>query len=156
MERNPNFRGKVNLIGHSLGTLILFDLLINQKGDEDEKKARSKKDFEQSLHEILSSLDLLEYEPLFERARITKTNLLLLNEHDLATIGLPLGPRKELIKEINNRSFRKDGLAGKDQILIQYPNLTFRPANFFALGSPVPMFLGIFCLLFIKPFSSID
>jgi hypothetical protein len=147
MERNPNFRGKVNLIGHSLGTLILFDLLMNQKANEKANNARSKQDFEQSLHDILSSLNLLEFEHLFEQAKITKTNLLLLNENDLASIGLPLGPRKELINEINNRSFRKDGLAGKDQIFIQYPALTFKPANFFALGSPVPMFLGNFTLL---------
>lgn len=30
-ERNPNFHGHVSLSGHSLGSLILFDLLQNQK-----------------------------------------------------------------------------------------------------------------------------
>jgi hypothetical protein len=30
MERHPNFRGKVSILGHSLGSLIAFDLLCNQ------------------------------------------------------------------------------------------------------------------------------
>lgn len=30
-QRNPSFRGKVNLIGHSLGSAILFDILCRQK-----------------------------------------------------------------------------------------------------------------------------
>jgi hypothetical protein len=143
MERNPYFNGKINLVGHSLGTLILFDLLMNQKSENADEAARAKKEFEQSLHDILASLNLLEYEFMFEKAKINKNNLLLLNEADLAVVGLPLGPRKELMNEINNRSFRKDRLASKDQILIHYPNLSFRPANLFALGSPVPMFLGL-------------
>lgn len=28
-ERNPTFNGTVNLIGHSLGSLIIFDLISN-------------------------------------------------------------------------------------------------------------------------------
>lgn len=31
MERNPNFSGKVSMIGHSLGSAILFDILCRQK-----------------------------------------------------------------------------------------------------------------------------
>lgn len=30
-ERNPEFKGKVSLIGHSLGSAILFDILCRQK-----------------------------------------------------------------------------------------------------------------------------
>jgi len=30
-ERNPDFNGKVSLIGHSLGSAILFDILCHQK-----------------------------------------------------------------------------------------------------------------------------
>ncbi|KAJ4318104.1 hypothetical protein N0V84_007003 [Fusarium piperis] len=32
-ERNPDFKGKVHLMGHSLGSAILFDLLCQQKQD---------------------------------------------------------------------------------------------------------------------------
>ena len=31
LQRNPNFKGKVSLIGHSLGSAILFDILCRQK-----------------------------------------------------------------------------------------------------------------------------
>ena len=31
LQRNPNFKGKVSLIGHSLGSAILFDVLCRQK-----------------------------------------------------------------------------------------------------------------------------
>ena len=31
IERNPNFHGKVSMIGHSLGSAILFDILCRQK-----------------------------------------------------------------------------------------------------------------------------
>lgn len=31
MQRNPDFKGRVSVAGHSLGSLILFDLLSNQK-----------------------------------------------------------------------------------------------------------------------------
>ncbi|KAK2625277.1 hypothetical protein QTJ16_005646 [Diplocarpon rosae] len=31
LERNPNFKGKVSLIGHSLGSAIFFDILCRQK-----------------------------------------------------------------------------------------------------------------------------
>ncbi|RGP78778.1 hypothetical protein FLONG3_3142 [Fusarium longipes] len=33
-ERNPEFQGKVHLMGHSLGSAILFDLLCQQKRDQ--------------------------------------------------------------------------------------------------------------------------
>ncbi|KAF4438103.1 hypothetical protein F53441_12864 [Fusarium austroafricanum] len=33
-ERNPEFKGKVHLMGHSLGSAILFDLLCQQKRDQ--------------------------------------------------------------------------------------------------------------------------
>ncbi|KAL8692218.1 MAG: hypothetical protein Q9218_002718 [Villophora microphyllina] len=32
LQRNPSFNGKVSLIGHSLGSAILFDILCRQKG----------------------------------------------------------------------------------------------------------------------------
>lgn len=32
-QRNPDFKGPVSLGGHSLGSVILFDLLSHQKAD---------------------------------------------------------------------------------------------------------------------------
>lgn len=34
LKRNPSFTGGVSLGGHSLGSLILFDLLWHQKGPQ--------------------------------------------------------------------------------------------------------------------------
>ncbi|KAH0553013.1 hypothetical protein GP486_006791, partial [Trichoglossum hirsutum] len=33
-ERNPTFKGRVSLVGHSLGSAVLFDILCRQKDDE--------------------------------------------------------------------------------------------------------------------------
>ena len=33
-QRNPNFRGRVNLVGHSLGSAIAFDILCRQRDDQ--------------------------------------------------------------------------------------------------------------------------
>jgi hypothetical protein len=32
-QRNPNFRGKISFIGHSLGSAIMFDILCHQRGE---------------------------------------------------------------------------------------------------------------------------
>ncbi|XP_063223047.1 phospholipase DDHD2-like [Bacillus rossius redtenbacheri] len=37
-ERNPNFEGEVSLAGHSLGSVILFDLLCNQKAPDSDSE----------------------------------------------------------------------------------------------------------------------
>lgn len=43
-QRNPNFNGKISLMGHSLGSAILFDILCNQKVDEQSKRNSSFRD----------------------------------------------------------------------------------------------------------------
>lgn len=43
-ERNPNFNGKIHVLGHSLGSAIAFDLLAFQKDDKD--KSEYQLDFE--------------------------------------------------------------------------------------------------------------
>ncbi|KAF2001368.1 DDHD-domain-containing protein [Amniculicola lignicola CBS 123094] len=41
-ERNPSFKGKVSLVGHSLGSAIMFDLLCQQKGENKRTSQSSK------------------------------------------------------------------------------------------------------------------
>lgn len=50
-ERNPEFKGKVHLLGHSLGSAILFDVLCQQKERADEQKATSRFWSPQERHE---------------------------------------------------------------------------------------------------------
>ena len=40
-ERNPDFKGKISLIGHSLGSAIMFDVLCQQKHDGSTSRSRS-------------------------------------------------------------------------------------------------------------------
>lgn len=43
MERNPNFKGKVHIMGHSLGSCIAFDILAAQPEDVDKDKIDTSK-----------------------------------------------------------------------------------------------------------------
>ncbi|KAF2088473.1 hypothetical protein K490DRAFT_39399 [Saccharata proteae CBS 121410] len=37
-ERNPNFNGKVSLVGHSLGSAVMFDLLCRQREEKSQRE----------------------------------------------------------------------------------------------------------------------
>jgi len=57
-----------------------------------------------SLQMFLAAVGLHEWTPKFVRERIDLEALMLLSEEDLADVlGLPLGPRKKLMKAINER-----------------------------------------------------
>jgi DDHD domain len=103
LKRNRNFKGKVSLAGHSLGSLILFDLLCHQKPHT------SKPDNFENLE----------------------------NQIRRPTPHKPL--QRTQSKQIDYRV----GLSGTGQPLMNYPQLTFEPKNFFALGSPIGMFVTI-------------
>ncbi|TKA77786.1 hypothetical protein B0A55_04678, partial [Friedmanniomyces simplex] len=49
MERNPTFNGKISLIGHSLGSAILFDILCRQGQELHPSKAHKKDAHHQQL-----------------------------------------------------------------------------------------------------------
>lgn len=46
VERNPGFNGKVSLIGHSLGSVIMFDILCRQKNGATEAKPKHGKNLQ--------------------------------------------------------------------------------------------------------------
>lgn len=105
LQRNRNFKGKVSLSGHSLGSLILFDLLCHQKPHD-------------------SSPDNLEnFENLNELKRLPQHRPLQRTESKMIDYNF--------------------SLSGTGQPLMKYPQLTFEPKNFFALGSPIGMFVTI-------------
>ena len=59
MSRNPQFDGKVSIVGHSLGSAILFDILCQQQDvaqNQDSKVAGSRRHSRQTSHNINSSL----------------------------------------------------------------------------------------------------
>ncbi|XP_031633170.1 uncharacterized protein LOC116346973 isoform X2 [Contarinia nasturtii] len=96
-ERNPSFHGSVSVSGHSLGSVILFDLLQHQRV------------------EIENSENL-------DNANHVKSPL-----------------KRHCSQQINYTI----GNAGTGQPYITYPQLSFQPKHFFALGSPIGMFVTI-------------
>ncbi|XP_018399338.1 PREDICTED: phospholipase DDHD2 isoform X2 [Cyphomyrmex costatus] len=105
-ERNPVFDGEVFLGGHSLGSLIMFDLLCHQSSEKEDEDVD--------------------------------------NEEEDDSIG-PIKPMPAAV--IKRRLSRKVsyvmGAAGTGQPYIHYPQLNFRPRAFFALGSPIGMFVTV-------------
>lgn len=168
MEKNPNFKGTISLIGHSLGSVILYDLLTNQcETDKEDNDDETNENFD----DFLTRLNLIEYKSLFEKEKINLESLELMVESDLVSIGIPMGPRKIILNQINKRLVQKNkiqvqsrikaklkrlnssfeindtkcnyGTAGTGQLIIKYPQLNFQIENFFALGSPISVFLTV-------------
>ncbi|KAG5880945.1 hypothetical protein JTB14_010376 [Gonioctena quinquepunctata] len=99
-QRNPSFTGGVSLSGHSLGSLILFDLLCHQ----DSKPEPEEQD-----------------DDVFPPKSESKPP-----------------PTK---RKISRRISYMMGTVGTGQPQIHYPHLNFEPKTFFALGSPIGMFV---------------
>ncbi|TFK08235.1 multidrug resistance protein 3-like [Platysternon megacephalum] len=116
LQRNPDFKGGVSIAGHSLGSLILFDLLTNQKDsseDEDGNKEGSQMGaYEQGdiggVKEILKKLELSEYYSVFEKERMDTQALALCTEKDLKDMGIPLGPRTKILHYVRTKDETQD------------------------------------------------
>ncbi|XP_017279829.1 SEC23-interacting protein [Kryptolebias marmoratus] len=136
LKRNPDFRGGVSVAGHSLGSLILFDLLSNQKtgsaasiiptapsanGDArqateanaavappavDEQLGDEQEDV-QDLAAVLQHLGLSEYESIFHQEKIDLESFLMCTVEDLKEMGVPLGPRKKIAKFVKEKLSRQ-------------------------------------------------
>ncbi|XP_019737618.1 SEC23-interacting protein isoform X1 [Hippocampus comes] len=207
MKRNPDYKGAISVAGHSLGSLILFDLLSNQKTDmtpsavpamnggaqqvaapvapavtppaaEEEPKEEEPED----LSAVLEHLGLSEYKSTFDEEKIDIESFLMCTIEDLKEMGIPLGPRKKIAKFVKERVTKQEKEAevqvvsqvgepaqaaetspdkilpagvssihvdynyfevGTGQVSVVYHNLDFSPVNFFALGSPIGMFLTV-------------
>lgn len=215
LKRNPDYRGGISVAGHSLGSLILFDLLSNQKtvspaptapaanGDAKLVTAPAasqpegppageeldEEEFE-DLAAVLQHLGLSEYNSTFDQEKIDIESFLMCTVEDLKEMGIPLGPRKKIAKFVKERVSRQaarqrrgeakeESLAaapqpapddpagtsapkppvgsavssvhvdynyfevGTGQVSVIYHSLDFEPVNFFALGSPIGMFLTV-------------
>uniref|UniRef100_A0A2M4B8Q0 Putative phosphatidic acid-preferring phospholipase a1 n=1 Tax=Anopheles marajoara TaxID=58244 RepID=A0A2M4B8Q0_9DIPT len=111
-QRNPSFAGGVSLAGHSLGSLILFDLLCHQKTDQKPVETENSENPDaDSVPPLASHVSTVHHRPLVRKCS--------------QQINYEVGP------------------AGTGQPYITYPQLLFRPKKFFALGSPIGMFVTI-------------
>ncbi|XP_036105593.1 phospholipase DDHD2 isoform X2 [Molossus molossus] len=149
LQRNPDFKGGVSIAGHSLGSLILFDILTNQKdslGDIDSEKD-SPNIMDQgdtpTLEEDLKKLQLSEFFSIFEKEKVDKEALALCTDKDLQQMGIPLGPRKKILNYFRTRE--------NSMVSVKYPRLIYKPEIFFAFGSPIGMFLTVRGLKRIDP-----
>ncbi|NXL01046.1 DDHD2 Phospholipase, partial [Mesembrinibis cayennensis] len=167
LQRNPLFKGGVSIAGHSLGSLILFDLLTNQKAapEEDEhskegsRTTSSNRGIEE-VKEILKELELSEYCDVFEKEKMDRQALFLCTEKNLKEMGIPLGPRMKILHYISSKtemqvcllrglcSSRLHPIALRQGPTLQsvsanYPQLNYKPTIFFAFGSPIGMFLTV-------------
>uniref|UniRef100_A0A673B5K0 SEC23 interacting protein n=1 Tax=Sphaeramia orbicularis TaxID=375764 RepID=A0A673B5K0_9TELE len=211
MKRNPEYTGGMSVAGHSLGSLILFDLLSNQKNGSpslspsvfpnaggDAKQVRhqqlDKRGKFEDLSAVLEHLGLSEYKSTLDDEKIDIESFLLCTIEDLKEMGIPLGPRKKIAKFVKERLSKQVSLVsgesgshfytsyanelnwthisseapdlsaknlpvantissihvdynyfavGTGQVSVVYHSLDFEPMNFFALGSPIGMFLTV-------------
>lgn len=192
LQRHPHFTGHVSLVGHSLGSLILFDLLTNQETDADGTPHELREDAHvntgcgsyESLEEVLKDHGLEEHLNILHREQMDMESLMLCSEKDLKDIGIPLGPRKKIMNCVKKWKHSRSGSGhaaqnethspslgmrnehhtpttsavdyqhfdmGIGQVSIDYPQLAFHPQAFFAMGSPIGMFLTVRGLKRIDP-----
>ncbi|KFU86329.1 Phospholipase DDHD2, partial [Chaetura pelagica] len=173
LQRNPHFSGGVSIAGHSLGSLILFDLLTNQKAapEEDEHSEVGSRTTSSNrgigeVKEILKKLELSEYCDVFEKEKMDRQALFLCTEKNLKEMGIPLGPRMKILHYISSkREMQHRAQPGSPsqhnpdstdegrncqyrdvalgQVSANYPQLDYKPTIFFAFGSPIGMFLTV-------------
>uniref|UniRef100_I3LY01 DDHD domain containing 2 n=1 Tax=Ictidomys tridecemlineatus TaxID=43179 RepID=I3LY01_ICTTR len=133
LQRNPDFKGGVSIAGHSLGSLILFDILTNQKdslGDIDSEKGSLNIAMDQgdapTLEEDLKKLQLSEFFNVFEKEKVDKEALALCTDKDLQEMGIPLGPRKKILNYFRTRKNSFDPVAYRIEPMV-VPGVEFEP-----------------------------
>uniref|UniRef100_A0A3Q3WYE3 Uncharacterized protein n=1 Tax=Mola mola TaxID=94237 RepID=A0A3Q3WYE3_MOLML len=96
-QRHPEFSGAVSVVGHSLGSLILFDLLTNQRTN---LEVPSDEPFHltcNTLEQTLTKLGLQQYLDVLQAENLDLESLALCQDSDLKDLGIPLGPRKKIL-----------------------------------------------------------
>ncbi|KAG9354715.1 hypothetical protein JZ751_001428 [Albula glossodonta] len=163
-QRHPQFTGAVSVAGHSLGSLILFDLLTNQKTSPGDTGSQEALCSENDLKDLGIPLGPRKKILCFTRRRR------ILEEHwvgaPLLAPGLQAGreetgavppgsvPRGHTFLRALSTTSAVDYEyfdVGIGQVSINYPQLAFQPQTFFAFGSPIGMFLTVRGLKRIDP-----
>uniref|UniRef100_A0A672Y4C8 DDHD domain containing 2 n=1 Tax=Sphaeramia orbicularis TaxID=375764 RepID=A0A672Y4C8_9TELE len=145
-QRHPEFSGAVSVVGHSLGSLILFDMLTNQRtGSEVNTEKMSGSEHchisIDTLEQILTRLGLQQYLATLQAENMDLESLVLCQETDLKDLGIPLGPRKKILNYVRRKWLPKDCrpstacLAPGFQVTLQEPLICDPDDN----QSPGPM-----------------
>ncbi|XP_034450570.1 phospholipase DDHD2 isoform X2 [Hippoglossus hippoglossus] len=111
-QRHPEFSGAVSVVGHSLGSLILFDLLTNQRTRSEAREGVPSGESCQlncdTLEQTLTRLGLQQYLDTLQAENLDLESLSLCNDSDLKVLGIPLGPRKKILKYAKRKWFPED------------------------------------------------
>ncbi|KAM9810822.1 triacylglycerol hydrolase DDHD2 [Neosynchiropus ocellatus] len=111
-QRHPEFSGEVSVVGHSLGSLILFDMLTNQRISVEPTKeplleASSHQGCD-TLHQALTKLGLQQFLPTLQAENLDLDSLALCQDNDLKDLGIPLGPRKKILNYVKRKCLSED------------------------------------------------
>ncbi|XP_029016850.1 phospholipase DDHD2 isoform X2 [Betta splendens] len=100
-QRHPEYSGAVSVVGHSLGSLILFDLLTNQRTASEARERVSSGEPGhlkcETLEQTLTRLGLQQYLDTLQTENLDLESLALCHDGDLKDLGIPLGPRKKIL-----------------------------------------------------------
>lgn len=113
-QRHPEFKGAVSIVGHSLGSLILFDLLTNQRTSLDANTVQVSREESHnpgkhdSLEQFLTQLGLQQYLTALQAEDLDLESLALCRDNDLKDLGIPLGPRKKILNAARRKLSSKD------------------------------------------------
>uniref|UniRef100_A0A673LRC2 SEC23-interacting protein-like n=1 Tax=Sinocyclocheilus rhinocerous TaxID=307959 RepID=A0A673LRC2_9TELE len=131
MQRNPDFKGRVSVAGHSLGEnpLLLHALTLVQvlsfktmnqsnalpviQANEvptvvaAEEESKEEEEEIGNLSSVLEMLGLSEYLNTFETEKIDVESLLMCTIDDLKEMAIPLGPRKKLANFVKEKSAKQ-------------------------------------------------
>ncbi|XP_014863931.1 PREDICTED: phospholipase DDHD2 isoform X1 [Poecilia mexicana] len=111
-QRHPEFDGKVSVVGHSLGSLILFDLLTNQRNRSRAREGVPSGEHSalnsDTLEQMLTKLDLQQYLQTLLAENVDMESLALCQDSDLRNLGIPLGPRKKILHYIRKKRLPED------------------------------------------------
>ncbi|XP_054153497.1 phospholipase DDHD2-like isoform X2 [Oppia nitens] len=132
-QRNPNFYGTVALGGHSLGSLIVFDILAHQHLDQHHHHHHQQQQQPSQTPTTTTTSDTTGA-PV-DINSTTTTNDIVVADRDVSS-------------PIVSYQFEPLGLGFP---AINYPQLPFRPSAFFAMGSPLPMFLTVRGVQYLAP-----
>ncbi|XP_045889921.1 phospholipase DDHD2 isoform X1 [Micropterus dolomieu] len=120
-QRHPEFNGAVSVVGHSLGSLILFDLLTNQRtGSEVRKGVPSEAPSHlncDTLEQILTRLGLQQFLDILQAENLDLESLALCQDSDLKDLGIPLGPRKKILNYVKRKWLPEDCKTGAGRLV---------------------------------------
>ncbi|KAL5263221.1 hypothetical protein ACHWQZ_G008562 [Mnemiopsis leidyi] len=158
LSRNPHFAGKVSIVGHSLGSVIAFDILSQQTWSQKDNEVTSSlhtSSTECMLQKRQSSETTTPDAPnsktvdkdVSEETEVTDTDgqdatpdplassTHSKEHHRTRTVSRSFSYQKS--------KFSTSEVSGTGQPEVSPTLLSFRPEHFFALGSPLGLFLTV-------------